>query len=53
MTPLVGPPLEPHLIRRLQPCAGCGEPCYGHWCSTACRIAEDGPQPDECPEEEE
>lgn len=34
--------------RRMEPCANCGELTHWRWCSYSCRIAEDGPQPDEC-----
>lgn len=40
------------LLAEFKPCAHCLEPTQkGRWCSDACRIAEDGPQPDEIPEE--
>lgn len=36
----------------MRPCAACGEPCSGHWCSESCRRAEDGPSADEADEME-
>ena len=35
--------MEPYAGRDgLRPCAACGKPTTGHWCSDSCRRAEDG-----------
>lgn len=31
-------------LANLKPCAHCGRPTTGHWCSNACMLAEDGPR---------
>lgn len=37
---------------QIRPCAGCGRPCTGRWCSDSCRRAEDGVSPYEDPDHE-
>lgn len=39
-------PAESSAVVRWRPCANCGEPVFGWWCSAECRRAEDGDERD-------